>query len=271
MERTLWRAAKDGDDVRVRKILLEHPDVDVNWRSREYLLRASLHIAAQNGHARVISLLLSHPKIAVNIEDLYGSIPLQITCGNDQFAAMRLLLKDSRVDRRALNDVGHSAFSLLARYGLVNSMRWWIASEREAAALERTEEEWKTLIQEAGDHDVTSLLERLRDHPEETRHEASRSSGWYVEAAAETFAIVVFLCDGLLEIAADRRELHAARFLRVARELPMELQMVLCHRAVGSMGMTIAGDRREAAFRELAARCLPLFPSSSLESGCSLQ
>ena len=51
-----------------------------------------------------------------------------------------------------------------------------------------------------GKTEVVSLLERFRDHPAETRYEVRVELGWVDEMAAELFAMVVFLCDGLLEI-----------------------------------------------------------------------
>lgn len=64
-------------------------------------------------------------------------------------------------------------------------------------------------------------------------------------------ARIVFLCDGLLEIPGGESQ-HAARFFRIAQKLPLELQMVLCHRVMGSAGSNIPGVNSEAAFKSLA-------------------
>jgi hypothetical protein len=42
----------------------------------------------------------------------------------------------------------------------------------------------------------------------------------------------------------------------MVKELPIELQMVLCYRVVGSMKMNIPGEVRELAFKELARKLL---------------
>jgi hypothetical protein len=47
-----------------------------------------------------------------------------------------------------------------------------------------------------------------------------------------------------------------ARFFKIMKELPMELQMVLCHRVVGSVGGNIPGTQRELAFKLLARKLL---------------
>ena len=91
--------------------------------------------------------------------------------------------------------------------------------------------------------------------------------GWYDEAAAEMFAIVVFVSDGLLQIN-DTTPSPAARFFSIVTQLPLELQMVLCYRVVGSVKEIIPGRDSEVAFKSLAeyllwssilneAACLP--------------
>ena len=75
------------------------------------------------------------------------------------------------------------------------------------------------------------------------------------EMAAEVFAVVVFLCDGLLKIR-EEKATKASRVFKVMMELPMELQMVLCHRVVGSAAENIPGEQRELAFQELARKLL---------------
>jgi len=44
------------------------------------------------------------------------------------------------------------------------------------------------------------------------------------------------------------------RFFNIARQLPLELQMVLCLRQVGSAKEIIQGKDSEVAFKELARR-----------------
>ena len=78
--------------------------------------------------------------------------------------------------------------------------------------------------------------------------------GWVDDLAAEYFAVIVFLCDGIFKI---RRSVakylpNRARFFRIIKELPMELQMVLCYRLVESMRMNIPREQREGAFKQLA-------------------
>ena len=55
----------------------------------------------------------------------------------------------------------------------------------------------------------------------------------------ELFALVVFYSDGLLKLHAfetEKVKKKTKRFFAIAKQLPVELQMLLCHRGVGSHG-----------------------------------
>jgi len=103
--------------------------------------------------------------------------------------------------------------------------------------------------------EVVALLERFKENPEKTRHSMRLELGWYDEAAAEMFALVVSVSDGLLQVK-DTTPSPAARYFYIAKSLPLELQKVLCRRLVGSSKETIAGKESEVAFKSLARRLL---------------
>ena len=71
------------------------------------------------------------------------------------------------------------------------------------------------------------------------------------ELAAEMFALVVFVSDGLLQTK-DTTPSPAAKFFNIATQLPLELQMVLCFRQVGLGKEIIRGKDSEVAFKSLA-------------------
>ena len=107
-----------------------------------------------------------------------------------------------------------------------------------------------------GKTEVVTLLKRFKVNPAETRHQMRVEIGWFDEAAAEMFALVVFVSDGLLQVKTpvDSTSTPAARFFNIATQLPLELQMVLCHRLMGSTKEIISGKDSEAAFKCLAMR-----------------
>ena len=101
---------------------------------------------------------------------------------------------------------------------------------------------------------MVTLLRRFKENPVETRHQVRVELGLADEMAAEMFALVVFVTDGLLQIKDTKTTTPAARFFSIARRLPLELQMMLCFRLLGSAKEIIPGKDSEAAFKELARR-----------------
>ena len=60
----------DGDVERVKKILWSDPNLDVNWRDKSG--HTALTAACGDGHASVVSILLAHPAIDVNLKTAQG-------------------------------------------------------------------------------------------------------------------------------------------------------------------------------------------------------
>jgi len=77
--------------------------------------------------------------------------------------------------------------------------------------------------------EVVTLLERFKKNPVETRHQVRLEINWYDKSAA------VFVSDGLLQIKDSTTPTPAAKFFWIAMQLPLELQMVLCHRVMRSV------------------------------------
>jgi len=159
-------------------------------------------------------------------------------CINDRLNCFRLLLKDSRVRVDETDACGLTSLMLAAyseNYGVI---KWWIASGREVNVGEPGDATNDVIGRavDGGQIDVATLLERFKENPEETRHSVRMELGWYDEAAAEMFAIIVFVSDGLLQVTLG------------ATRLPLDLQMVLCHRVVTSARETIKATYSELAF-----------------------
>jgi len=102
---------------------------------------------------------------------------------------------------------------------------------------------------------VVALLERFMANPAHTRLEVRVRLGLLDELAAELFAITVFLCDDHLRFKLlqpchyTNKERIAVRFFTIAAKLPMELQIIMCHRVVGSMKQNILHKDSEVAFK----------------------
>jgi len=165
------------------------------------------------------------------------------------------MLKDSRVIVNEPAIDGHTPLWWAATWGNLDAIKWWIASGREMDLGEPGDVDKTDAIGAAMKYDNTevgTLLERFKENPMEIRHTLRVELTWYDEAAAEMFALVVFVSDGLLQVKDTTTPPPEARSFDITRQLPLELQMVLCHRVVGSAKDIIPGKESEVAFKWLA-------------------
>jgi len=162
------------------------------------------------------------------------------------------MLKDSRVKVNEPDKDGETPLWRAAREGHLEVIRWWIASGREIDLEEPGDSKTDAIgvAKKYGKTEVVTLLERFKTDAAKTRHAMRVELGWYDEAA-KMFALVVFVSDGLLQVK-DTTTTPAARYFSIAAQLPLELQMVLCFRQVGSDKEIIPGNDSEVAFISLA-------------------
>ena len=257
MEKTFYDTAWNGKVEEVKSILRKNPSLNVNWKNEGESAWTALYAACENGHDSVVSILLAHPDINPNLKMEDGFTPFMNACFSGSTSCVRLLLQDHRVVVNEPSDKGFIPLYWAADEGHQDVIKWWIGSGREmnlgkpgdiskTDAIGAAKERRKT--------EVVSLLERFKENPDDTRYAMRVELGWYDALAAEMFALVVFVSDGLLQTKDTTTPSPAARFFNIARSLPLELQMVLCHRQVGSGKEIILGKESEVAIRELARR-----------------
>jgi len=241
----------------VKRILMNNPNLDVNWKNMGESDVTALIRACENGHNVIVSILLAHPEINANPKVLDSDTPFLRACRDGHTSCVRLLLKDQRVEINEPDSIGHTPLYWAASGGFLDIVRWWVASGREMDVKKPAKVRMIDIGEELRKRraEVVTLLGRLHENPNETRHAMRLELGWYDEAAAEMFALMVFVSDGLLQVK-DTTPTPAARFLSIARGLPLELQMVLCHRVVGSPKEIIRAQDSEVAFKSLAESLL---------------
>jgi len=248
-------AVEKGDAKELSELMRQDPGFEVN-KVQDRNGWTLLHFAClDSSRSAVIPLLLAHPDIDVNVKNIYGYAPFYLACYHGYTSCVREMLKDSRVKVNEPNHVGETPLWYAALYGRLEVVRWWIASGREMDLGKPGDVDKTDAIEtakEQGYSEVVTLLERFKENPDHTRHVIRIELGLVDELAAEMFALVVFVSDGLLVTNDTTTTTPAARFFSIAAQLPLELQMVMCYRQVGSAKEIIPRNNRELAFRNLA-------------------
>jgi len=237
-------AVESGEAKELAELIRQDPGFKVNM-DHEYGYTL-LHVACVgNNRTAVIPLLLADPDIDVNVKNVNGWTPFLFACRYGSTSCVREMLKDSRVKVSEPDTDGRTPFWFAAYSGHLDIIKWWIASEREMDLGKPGDLDYTDAIgvaKEEGNTEVATLLERFKENPVETRHAVRVDLGLLDELAAEMFALVVFVSDGLLQIN-DTTSSPAARFFTIAAQLPLELQMELCFRQVESGDHPRQGER----------------------------
>jgi len=248
-------AVESGNAKKLAKLMRQVPGFKVNQQNEDgYTL---LHLAClRDRRSAVIPLLLAHPDIDVNVKNGNGCTPFHWACFG-YTSCVREMLKDSRVKVNEPTNSGSTPLQLAAANDHLDVIKWWIASGREMDLGEPGDVDKTDAIgvaKKKGKTEVVALLERFKSDAAQTRHAIRVEIGLIDALAAEVFALVVFVSGGLLQINDTKTRTRAARFFSIARRLPLELQMVLCYRQVGSCKEIIHGKDSEVAFKVLARR-----------------
>jgi len=245
-------------------LLKDHADLDVNWGDISGW--TALHTASFRGHIEVLKVLLAHRDINVNAKNRDGDTPLALTCKCGKVSVVRILLKDPRVDVTLGDKNGSTPLWWASHERRLEVVEWFIASGKNLGDVKNTQgKNWYQgtaveIARQFRSTEIVSLLERFISNPSQTRHDVLVQLEQFNDLAAEVFALTVFLCDDLLHLkpalttttTCEPAVAAALQFFAIASKLPMELQMMLCHRAVGSLKQNILHQDSEAAFRSLA-------------------
>lgn len=196
VEENLWNEAAFGDlDDHlscVKAILEKNPELDVNWQNEGL---SALHYACFagkdlcHGHDKIVSLLLDHPNIDVNLKGIFGFTPFMVACFRGSTLCACLFLRDPRAEVNEPDNDGYTPLFWATAFGHLDKIKWWIASEREMDLGEPGNDKVDAIgvakivlahgAEEANESKVAivSLLERFRDTPERTRNEVKRELG----------------------------------------------------------------------------------------------
>ena len=117
MEEKLYDAAYNGKEEEMRRILKENKNVNVNWKNQKDSGRTALFVACGNGRDKIVTMLLAHPDIDVNLKRNDGYHPFFIACENGNTVCVQLLLKDARVKVNEPRNSGNTPLQQVASNG----------------------------------------------------------------------------------------------------------------------------------------------------------
>ena len=267
MNEALHHAISRDDVAGVEAILKANPGLDIHAKGNEGQF-THLDLAILFGKLEIVKLFMDLPGVDLNQKNQQGTTPLQ-SAFNGEVEVLKLLLRDDRV-RYPTNHILSPLF-IACLLGKVENIMWVLYLR----GREIKGKEVKWLIKEATDNGHGYLAELFK------RFKADRELVIFqlnieLEPAnkpALLFAMLAFLEDGLLKLKRTRRSNPAhnkLRFFKMALQLPIEVQMLLCYRVYELDDEYIPNKMALAAFKKFGAALPPRrFPFFSLSS-CSV-
>ncbi len=113
-------ALNTSQQVRLIKLLLKHPDIDINAKC--IVKNTALYFAVGGNCKEIVNLLLQHKKIDVNMPNVFGVTPLIIAADRGYSEILKLLLKHPKIDVNAKWEEGETALLRSVWQGLDKSV-----------------------------------------------------------------------------------------------------------------------------------------------------
>jgi len=129
-EEELWEAASAGDAARVKALLQTQEEINVNYGDPE-LQRTPLYRAAGFASStEVVKLLLSHPQIDVNRPNNKEATPFYIACQEGNLEVVKHLAADERVDINLPYTTGATPLMIACDNGHAEVVRFLLGDPR---------------------------------------------------------------------------------------------------------------------------------------------
>jgi len=174
--RELIVASDNGNNSKVKALLTSGADVNLVDSGTTPLMRASY-----KGHNAVVTTLLKHPLIQINIQNVDGSTALHCASVNGHIAVVTKLLKHPLIQINVQDRVGNTALHVAAVMGRLNVAKQLVTA---GADLTLLNENGRTPAEDAeccNKHDVYDYLRNSCAQPASTTIASMGGALWYTE------------------------------------------------------------------------------------------
>ena len=199
------------------------------------------YLACYYGYYDIVKYLTGIPEFtSLNDKDENGNTPLLVACGHDHTnTVIHLLTFDNLTTLNDKSFGGKTPFMWARVKGNIDIVK---------ELLKRKD------IDISGDVDlyyshenknkIKKIIKQYKSNPIGTRQQLIL--GEYLNV----FRLIVFLCDGFLELTNNAQNKKAAQFFNIVRRLPMELQMKIVYAMVNSSMNNINGKAFGCGLKE---------------------
>jgi len=248
----------------VREILRERRFMRADPADAEMSDSMILALCCKWNFGLLLEGVLLLPDLNPNVTDGYGLTPLQNACSRQFTEIIKLLLEHPKVDVNAHAVGKHPLMCLIERGNTILATLFVGLRGDEIILTHDEEKDCLTLaVNESSTfrdrNESLGLTEFVTEFLLDRQESISKHRLFWrpKNVAADYYALIVFLCDGLLQIPnapASPPLPEVTRFFSICKQLPLELQALVSLRAVEQTDTTLLSRQTEMAFRRLAKR-----------------
>jgi len=241
----------------------DHPEYDLNLPETEGTFTAFMYACGHNQIDVIRALVHFFPgRLDLNQRDSSGWTPVMFSCVRSAFLDVAKFLichPDVRLD--VVTNAGDCILHLVGAN--LELLRWVLATNKPLTLnWAHMDDRYSKAPSSQNLAQCRAILEGFHRNEGLARHQARLEigPGPFDARWLDTYAIMIFISDGLLQMCAVLTLVvrqDTGRFFGMGQRLPLDLQMVLCRRLVGSGRAVIAVADAEPAFQHLASQFLP--------------
>jgi len=262
---TSLHIAVEKHNVNIVKLLIQQPHVNVNIQNNKGC--TPLHLACRYGNIDIVNVLLGFNGINVNIKTDGGYTPLSNACIgryievidallhydnlnincdaplplilsslDSNTDVIKMLLCHPNIDVHKKNNKNFTALMAMCErhYNYLHSIANTLQVD--------TTEHIKYLLCKNYNPSTNIIDDEQLDHYEiikqiKQQHSLLLPYKAKIDTVSYIFTLVVLVCDNYFTLKQNSYNLdkqHQQRFFNICTQLPMEIQMIICHRVCGS-------------------------------------
>ena len=201
-----------------------------------------LHSACKRGNFQLVKDLINRG-YDINKINSHGFSPLMLVCGYNHLEIFKFILRKPSL-KITQNDVGHIIIA-----DDIDFTRWWLVISQPNTIDNESLERLQNINEPIHTYDGVltcdpigdlNLLNSYNHNRKDTLNKIRQDLGMI----EDLFSLVVLNTDGYLtHLSGSKCKKSTKRWFSIVKQLPMELQMLICHRTYGSSKNNIRSEK----------------------------
>lgn len=180
-------------------------------------------------------------RISISVKNEKGFTPLMIACQNGNLEIVKVLLTNRNLNLQTRTESGDTVFDIACQNNYDKILSYLLAYSHRELQLK---------IPDKPTQLIHNMIECNNKKPEKFRRDLQRILKLDADFASQVFAVILYHCDDYLSFG-ERISAQTGRFFKITKQLPMELQMLICNLQYRRKKIFIPKKDLESALRKM--------------------